>query len=168
MPSEIVTVAGQPYRLATWPRRITARVIDVVIAVFTCGLPGEAIGRYLYPFGIVYLVLGSAILRGQTAGKVLMGIGVIDATHGRRCTFGQELVRSRYIFYYNPIFLALSAFDAARGCFEKPETYVVRTAQFTPEEREMMREKPARLDLTGMRASIQKMREEEDGSNKRA
>src|SRR5437764_14971185 len=151
MYSEIVTVAGQQYRKAAWPRRIAARLIDILVVIAVCAIAGENLLVLTVPLSIIYLLLGNGFLRGQSLGKRLSVIKVIDATHGRQCSVIQELVRQRYLFFTSPLFLALNAFDSAQGCFDKPELYVVRTSQFTPEEREAMREKPAKLDLAGMR-----------------
>lgn len=64
------------------------------------------------------------------------------------------------LLFSNPIFLLLTAYDDAQGCFDKPDIYVVSTAPITDAEREVMREKPAKLDLAGMRASLQKERQQ--------
>lgn len=168
---EIVTVAGKDYRLARWPRRIMARFIDVAIAIVVCIAVGVAGGddwlTLAIPLTLAYLVLGSALLGGQSLGKRVLGIKVIDAKHGRPCGVMQDIVRQRYLLYYNPLFLALSAFDTAQGYHDQPELYVVRTSEVTASDRaarqEVAKEKPAKLDLAAMRASLQKPRDENHG-----
>jgi hypothetical protein len=152
MPPEIVIIAGRQYCKANWSARITGRVIDVVFVMFVVAI----FGPVAWLFGIVYLLFGNAFMGGQTLGRRAAGVKVIDSKEGRPCTFFAELLRQRYLFFANPIFLLLSAYDSSQGYFDKPELYVVRTAPPTSTELERPPEKPAKLDLAGMRASIER------------
>lgn len=163
--SEIVTVAGQQYRKATWPRRIGARLIDILLLIIICTLAGESLLPLTFLLSVIYLFIGNALLRGASVGKRLTGLKIVETKHGGPCGVIQDLFRHRYLFFYNPIFLALSAYDSAQGYFDKPELYVVRTAPPIPEERAAQQEKPAKLDLAGMRATLQKMRDEDNNTN---
>lgn len=165
MHSEIVTVAGQQYRKATWQRRIIARLIDISLLIVTCTLAGESFLPLTIPLSIIYIFTGNALLRGASVGKRLTGMKIIDAKHGRACGVIQDFFRHRYLFFFNPIFLALSAYDSVQGYFDKPELYVVCTAAPTTEERAALQEKPAKLDLAGMRATLQKTQDENDNTN---
>jgi hypothetical protein len=157
---DIITVAGQQYRKARWSRRILGRLIDIVLLILTCTLAGERLLVFTVPLSMGYLVFGNALLGGRSIGKRMTGMKIIDAKHGGPCSTIQDLVRHRYLFFSNPIFLLLTAHDTARGCFDKPELYVVRNSPLTSAEREALKEKPAKLDLLGMRATMEKIREE--------
>ena len=152
MPPEIVTIAGRPYCKAKWPARITGRVIDLVFVMIATAI----FGPVAWLFGIPYLLFGNAFMGGHTLGRRAAGIKVVDSKEGNPCTLLPEIVRQRYFFYANPIFLLLSAHDSAQGYFDKPELYVVRIAPPTPAELEKPPEKPARLDLAGMRAALER------------
>jgi RDD family protein len=160
MPSETVTIAGQPYRTASWRRRIVARAIDLTLVNFVCAIGGASFALLTLPLSVVYLLAGNALLRGQSLGKRLTAIKVIDAKHGSPCRVVQELIRQRYLFFSNPIFLALTAYDSAQGHLDKPEFYVVGTSEFIPEVSEAPREKPAKLDLAGIQATVQRRLDE--------
>ena len=160
MRENIVTVGGLLYRRATWPRRIAARAMDVAILVSFCALCGGELLPFTVLLSIVYLFLGNGLLRGRSIGKRMAGLKIIDARHGGSITAVQDFVRHRYLFFYNPIFLLLTAFDASRGYFDKPETYVVPTKPLSPEEIEALKEKPAKLDLEAMRKSLERPKEQ--------
>jgi RDD family len=162
---EIVTVAGQQYHKATWPRRIAGRLLDITLLVGACTVAGENFLVITVPLSIVYLLIGDGLLRGASLGKRLTGMKVIDAKHGGPCSIIQDLVRHRYLFFTNPVFLLLTAYDSAQGCFDNPELYIVRTTPLTTAEREARCEKPAKLDLAGMRVTLQKIRDESNNAN---
>lgn len=164
MSSEIVTIAGQQYRKATWPRRIAARLIDIVIVSGVCTIAGESLLLLTGPISICYLLLGNAVLRGRSVGKRLTGMRIINSKHGGPCSMMQDLIRHRYLFFTNPIFLLLTAYDSSEGYFDEPELYVVLTTPLTLTEREALREKPAKLDLEGMRTTLERIRN--DGDNR--
>ena len=131
-----------------------------------CTLAGESLLPITVPLSGVYLLVGNALLRGRSIGKRLTGLKIIDARHGGYCSVGQDLIRHRYLFFYNPIVLLLTAYDVSEGCFETPEIYVVLTSPLTLSERELLREKPAKLDLEGMRTTLEQMRAESDDADK--
>jgi uncharacterized RDD family membrane protein YckC len=156
MRENIVTVSGLQYRRATWPRRIVARAIDVAILVSFCALFGGKFLPFTVPLSIVYLFTGNGLLAGRSIGKRLTGLKIIDARHGGPITPVQDFVRHRYLFFYNPIFLLLTAIDTSRGYFDKPETYVVAAKPLSPGEIEVLKEKPGKLDLEAMRKSLER------------
>jgi hypothetical protein len=158
MRAEIVTVAGQRYSLASWRRRAGAAVLDIAFLAGLISLDavaGEWLLALTIPCALFYAFFGNALLQGATIGKRLMGIKVIDARHGSPCTYMQDFVRHRYLFLGSFLFLVLSAFDSAQGAFSRPEVYLVRTVPPLPSD-ESPPEKPAKLDLAGMKASLQK------------
>ena len=91
---------------------------------------------------ILYFVIGDGLLAGRSIGKRLTGLKVIETRHGGPCTLTQDFIRHRYVLFANPIFLILSAYDSSQGCFETPETYVVRATPLTAEEVEVLQPKP--------------------------
>jgi uncharacterized RDD family membrane protein YckC len=163
--NDFITVAGQQYRKATWPRRILGRLIDIALVLVLCTLGGERLFALTMPLSMAYLVFGNALLGGRSIGKRMAGMKIIDANHGRPCSLLQDLVRHRYFYFGNPIVLLLIAYDTAQGHFDKFAVYVVRNSPLTSSEREALKEKPAKLDLVGMRATMQKIREESAGRN---
>jgi len=168
MESDIITILGQQYRRATWPRRIAARLIDifVVIGIWMVGtrILGDGWLAFAVPLAIIYLLIGNALFGGRSLGKRLIGIRIVERRHGGPCSVIQDLVRHRYLFFANPIVLLLTAYDASQGCFDEPELYVVFASPLTSTERETLKEKPAKLDLAGMRASLQQARHEGDNA----
>ena len=166
--SEIVTVAGQQYSKATWPHRIAARLFDIVLVITVCTVAGESLLPLTVPLSIIYLFIGNGLFRGASLGKRVTGLTIIDAKHGRPCSVIQDLVRHRYLFFANPVVLLLTAYDSAQGHFDNPELYIVRTTPPTPAQREALREKPAKLDLAGMRATLQKNRDDGNDTNQHA
>ncbi len=153
MRENIVEVAGQYYRRATWPRRIFARGIDLLFFVMLWAMSGEVLRVILSLLFIAYVFIGNGLFR-RSLGKRLAGIKVIDARYGGPITPIQDFVRHRYLFFYNPLFLLLTAYDASQGCFDKPETYVVDATPVTPAEVDTIKEKPAKLDLKAMRKGL--------------
>lgn len=156
----IVTVAGQHFRKASWPRRIVARLIDVLLVATICALSGSSLLLFTLLLSIIYLSIGNSLLAGRSIGKRLTGLKAIDARHGCPVTPIQDLVRCKYILVTSPIFLALNALDESRGCFDKPEAFVVMATPLQAGEIAMLQEKPAKLDLEGMRRSILKRPEQ--------
>lgn len=152
----IVNAGGRHYRLATRRRRIAAGAIDLAAVVLLCVPAGATLRLFAALVSIVYLLAGNGLLAGRSLGKRLTGLKVIDARHGGPITPAQDFVRHRYLFYYNPVFLLLTALDASRGYFDKPETYVVNVRALLPEEIEVLKEKPAKLDLEAMRKSLER------------
>ncbi len=164
MDTEIITAGSQQYQVAGWPQRVVARGLDIGLIMVGCALGGEMVGGFLTLGGIVYLFLGSGLMSGASLGKRAMGLKVIEARHGGPCSVMQDLIRQRYLLYYNPVFIMLIAYDSAKGCFDRPETYVVHATPMTAAEREVPQEKPAKLDLAGMGDMVKKMREARDGA----
>jgi hypothetical protein len=158
---EVITVAAQQYRLATWPRRIVARIMDLLLVVEIW----ITAGTWFLPVGVaisvvlsgVYLLIGNGLLRGRSIGKRLAGLKIIDARHGGPCTVLQDFIRHRYLLFSNPVFLLLTAYDASKGLLEKPELYVVMAEPLTSTETEERKEKPAKLNLAGLRETYQKL-----------
>lgn len=166
MDSDIITAGSQQYRVAGWPQRVVARALDVALIIVGCSVGGVIAGAFVLPVGIVYLFIGSSLLKGASLGKRALGMKVIDARHGGPCSVVQDLLRQSYFFYGNPVFLAFIAYDAAKGSLDKPGTYVVHAAPLTAAEREVSNvvppEKPAKLDLAGMGDALKKLRETRD------
>jgi hypothetical protein len=142
MRDKVVTVAGRNYRRATWPRRLLARGVDLVLLCVACTLAGTMLLPLTVPLSFVYLVLGDGLLAGRSIGKRFTGLKVIETRHGAACTPMQDFVRHRYLFFANPMFLLFSAYDSAQGYFDTPETYVVATTPLASEEVERLKPKP--------------------------
>jgi len=167
---EIVTIGKEKYYKATWPRRIAARLIDLALVAGVYLVAALASGKFLLlaiPVSLLYLVIGNGLFEGASLGKALTGLVVLDAKHGCPCSVIQDLVRQRYLFCFKFPILLFIMLDSAKGEFDKPEVYVVRKRPLTAAEREeaqrarsVSTEKPARLDLAAMRASLQKPRDE--------
>ncbi len=162
MDSEIITAGSQQYAVAGWPQRVVARGLDFMVVMVGCTVGGEIGGAFLLLGGIVYLFIGSGLMKGASLGKRAVGLKVIEARHGGPCSVTQDLTRQYYLFSFNPIFWALRAYDASKGSFAKPETYVVQATPLTAAEREVPPEKPAKLDLAGMGETLKKLREARD------
>lgn len=167
--SAIVPIAGQHYRKAPWSQRIMARVIDLVLLSVGCAMAGAPFTGLVGIFGLIYFLVGDALFGGATAGKRLLRIKVIDARHGGPPTFFQDLLRHRYLFFFNFVFLALTAYDTARGDFDTPEVWVVCADPVSPPQPEKTPgEKPAKLDLAGMRETLQQIRNEHADPSRRS
>ena len=156
MHERVVEIAGRHYRRATWSRRILAQTIDIVLIIVIIAAGGENLALITVPAAIIYLLCGSGLLGGRSVGKRLTGLKIIDARHGGACSPVQDFVRHRYLFFANPIFLMLSAYDTSQGYFDTPETFVVEANALSTAEEEALREKPARLDLEAMRRRMQR------------
>jgi uncharacterized RDD family membrane protein YckC len=129
MAEKEVTVAGEHYELATWPQRIVAKSIDLVVVVIIFVVGETIFPSTGYLASTVYLFSGNGLLLGRSIGKRIVGLRVIDARHGRPISMVQDLVRHRYLLFLNLIFLFLTAYDESQGCFDKPETYVVKASE---------------------------------------
>ena len=156
MREDIVIVRDVYYRLPRRSRRIASWTIDLLLLASICILLGVTLLPFTIPLAVIYLFLGNGIFGGRNMGKRIMGLKIIDAKHGCAITPLQDLVRHRHALFHSPVFLALAAFDSLQGNFDKPETYVVIAKPLTSDEIAALAEKPAKLDLEGMRRSLQK------------
>lgn len=173
MDPEIITVAGRLYRRAGWPQRVAAKVIDLLLVFVWLGVAGahaSATGSVVE--GVVvplvalgYFLAGNGLLHGASVGKRLIGLKVIDGTHGASCGVALDLLRHRYLLMANPLFLVLTAYDASQGCFEKADHYVVQVEPVSAAEvkakvdEALAQQRPAKLDLAGLKGTLQHMRE---------
>lgn len=162
MDSDIITAGRQQYRVAGWPQRVVARGLDVVLVVFACAMPGEIFGVLQVPAGLIYLILGSGLMKGASLGKRAMGLKVIESRHGGPCGVMQDFLRQRYFLYGNPMMLVFMVYDSVTDRLYQPETCVVLSTPLTAAETEVPPEKPAKLDLAGMGETLRKMREARD------
>ncbi len=117
--------------------------------------------------GLVYVFLGSGLMKGASLGKRAMGLRVIEARHGGPCGLMQDFLRQRYLLSGNPISLVLTFYDSVTDRLGEQETYVVHATPLTAAEREVPPEKPAKLDLAGMGETLRKMREARDEAGSR-
>lgn len=82
--------------------RVFAKLIDLGIAVFLAA-------GFIYPVGILialtYLFLGDALMSGQSIGKRLFGLSVIDLKTGDPITYEKSFIRNLPIGV--PFFLSL-------------------------------------------------------------
>lgn len=157
----IVTVGKREYALAPRSRRFFAGVIDLSLAF----LPLFASGDYwivVAPIALAYLFMGDGVLRGQRVGKRICGLKVIDARHGTACTVLQDFTRNcgrGSVISYEGIGGLLRAYDHIVGNIpSRPEIYVILTRPVTDADRPAapLPEKPAVLDLEGMKRSLKK------------
>lgn len=83
--------------LASLGKRLGAEVIDSVIAVAIL-LGGFAIGDgvalYAVLLSAAYLLLADGLPRGQSLGKRMLGMAVVDQATKKPCTFAQSFVRN--------------------------------------------------------------------------
>ena len=90
--------------LADRSNRLIAQFIDSFVGVFPLILSlflseiSEILGGLLVIFGLLfaifYIFCADGLKGGQSYGKQVMGICVIDATSGNPCTFGQSFIRN--------------------------------------------------------------------------
>ncbi len=167
MHEDIITVAGLQYRKASWFLRVVAQMIDVALVFGLCVITARSLALSLIMLlvAVIYLLVGSGLLRGATLGKRLVGIKVMEARHGGPCSVIQDFLRHRYLLFANPVFLLFMAYDSAQGSLDQPETYVVHADPVTIPEVEVVPAKPAKLDLAGMRDAIQKIRDTRDDAD---
>ena len=160
MHEDIVTVAGKSFRRASWPRRIVGRLIDLIFLMFfniACSLVSEGLAGISLILSGFYLLFGNGLLGGSSLGKRLTGQKVIETRYGGPCSWIQDGMRHKYLFFVNLLFLILLAYDSSQGCFDTPETYVVLTKPLTSDELDTLKEKPAKLNLAGLRETMAKM-----------
>lgn len=84
--------------------RLIAQFIDSVVAILVIILAlflssfSEAIGGIVALFGLLfalfYILCADGLKGGQSYGKRVMGICVIDATSGKPCNFIQSFIRN--------------------------------------------------------------------------
>jgi uncharacterized RDD family membrane protein YckC len=90
--------------LATLGERFVGQLIDEfvacmgLIAGLVVGLINEDLGLLImipgYLFLILYLFLADGLENGQSIGKKVMKISVVDTRTGVPCTFGQSFIRN--------------------------------------------------------------------------
>lgn len=98
-----LTRGGGGLPLASLGDRFLAQLVDgfvsnaPLVAVIVVGqvlpLP-DAISALALCVGMAYVLLGDSLRGGQSLGKRLLGIGVVDARTGAPCTIGQALLRN--------------------------------------------------------------------------
>jgi hypothetical protein len=158
MAGTIVNVGKQEYVLASRKRRALAGVVDFSVAFGPLFFLGDYGAVFILP-ALAYLFMGDGILRGQRLGKRLLGLKVIDARHGTPCTPFQDFIRNcgrASVFSYGGLGAILRAYDHAVGNVPaQPEIYVILTRSVTDADRPPAPppEKPAKLDLEGMKGS---------------
>lgn len=160
MHEDIVTVAGKPFRRASWRRRVVGRLIDLVFLMLVnvaSALVNEPLGVVSMILSGFYLLFGNGLLGGGSIGKRLTGQRVLETRHGGPCSWIQDGMRHKYLFFLSLPFLILLAYDSSQGCFDTPETYVVLAKPLTAAEMETLKEKPARLNLAGLHETMAKM-----------
>jgi uncharacterized RDD family membrane protein YckC len=90
--------------LAARGDRLVAQFLDSFVAVFVIIVSAflssfsEKIGEIVLIFGVLaalfYILCADGLKGGQSYGKRIMGICVIDATSGRSCTFIKSFLRN--------------------------------------------------------------------------
>ena len=103
----------QRERLASRTRRLIAQLIDDCIAFLPAvlvgvvlggfGRPATALAALVYFCGFVYIVVSDGFPGGQSYGKRLMGIAVVDVESGQPCTYGQSIARNLLLAMLGPI-----------------------------------------------------------------
>ncbi|PHN30069.1 RDD family protein [Pseudomonas sp. ICMP 561] len=95
------THGATTYVLASPWRRLVAQIIDVLAAsliVAVCALPllliSHALGVILAPLAYAYLLFADAIWNGQSVGKKVMKIVVMDEQNLVPCSYLQSFVRN--------------------------------------------------------------------------
>ncbi|MDG6402350.1 RDD family protein [Pseudomonas quasicaspiana] len=95
------THGATTYVLASPWRRLVAQIIDVLAAsliVAVCALPllliSHALGVILAPLAYAYLLFADAIWNGQSLGKKVMKIVVMDEQNLVPCSYLQSFVRN--------------------------------------------------------------------------
>ena len=90
--------------LASWDDRLAARVVDIIVAgaIAVAGfLPAlgsktvaETTGRISIFTALAYFLIADGIWNGQSLGKKLARIRVVDARTGRPCTILKSVLRN--------------------------------------------------------------------------
>ena len=95
---------------ASLSARLSAQVFDTAIAalIIVLGLAGTtrtsgAPALIAFALSLAYLLLADSLPGGQSLGKRLMGIAVVDERTGRPCTLVQALVRNGLLLFLSII-----------------------------------------------------------------
>lgn len=92
------------HSLAARGDRLIAQLLDsfvavlvIIVSVLLSNLStkiGEIVGLFGILAALFYILCADGLAGGQSYGKRIMGICVIDATSGRSCTFIKSLLRN--------------------------------------------------------------------------
>ncbi len=104
-------------QLASYGSRLAARLIDMGVVVALVALFGwlTTIARSPALFflglivGFAYHMLADGLPDGQSVGKRLLGIAVVDAVFGSPCTYGQSIGRNFTLYllsFFDILFIA--------------------------------------------------------------
>jgi uncharacterized RDD family membrane protein YckC len=96
--------AGVPLNLASLQDRVLAQILDTLLT-FAPFIPSMIIARVwetgatissvaAIPIGLFYWLFADGLPGGQSFGKKLLGISVIDANTGRACDLGASCIRN--------------------------------------------------------------------------
>jgi len=106
-------IESQRGRLASRSRRLIAQLIDDAVA-FVPALVIAALNgwdpdtsavsfRIATMLGVAYIIVSDGFEGGQSLGKRIMDIAVIDVESGAPCTYGQSIARNLLLAVLGPI-----------------------------------------------------------------
>jgi len=92
--------------LASLGSRLIAQILDALFASFLiilpimifgkASIPGSSVGFFLF---IVYLLFQDALPNGQSIGKRVMKIAVVNKTTGKSCKYTESIVRNALLLF---------------------------------------------------------------------
>ena len=90
--------------LASRGERLVGQLLDSLVGLFAIAVAlvvaslMDTLGTVLFfaslLFAILYVFLADGLEGGQSYGKRMLGIAVVDATTGEPCTFGKSFIRN--------------------------------------------------------------------------
>ena len=109
MPDGTVVIADEPHLLARPSTRFWAQFLDELAACVIFIVPLAIVNNLGVPLpervlmlpvvgAVLYFLLQDGLPNGQSLGKILMRIQVIDERTGKPCGFGQSVLRNAFLF----------------------------------------------------------------------
>jgi uncharacterized RDD family membrane protein YckC len=104
--NQSVETPAQP-ELASPPQRFMGQFLDALVAyamIFAAlALDSSPLFIVAWAFAILYILLADGLPGGQSLGKKLLRMRVIDEKSGRACTFGGSFLRNLMLAFLGPI-----------------------------------------------------------------
>jgi uncharacterized RDD family membrane protein YckC len=95
---DTIDINGVQYRLATLGQRLVAQIIDgaiylgiLLVSAVPFGFSGVVVGAVIAG---LYYMCQDGLKGGQSYGKRIVHIAVIDTRTGQWCSFGQSFIRN--------------------------------------------------------------------------
>jgi uncharacterized RDD family membrane protein YckC len=104
--NESVETPAQP-ELASPPLRFIGQVLDALVAyvMIFVALAVDSSVLFIVAWGlaVLYILLADGLPGGQSLGKKLLRMRVIDERSGRECNFGKSFLRNVLLAFLGPI-----------------------------------------------------------------